>query len=233
MSELVESTEGQPTRDAGALDSDRHEVFEENITRKIERKHELLRPHISGSVLHIGAVGAGPDSGGMWFHGFLRERAEDIVGIDIDPRIDGMADGVRGDAQDFDLGREFDTIVATNLIEHVANPGSVLACAREHLAEDGVILMTTPRTHIPWNVLRELHGGMDAHPEHKMWYCRSTMKSLAESRGLEIVEHQTWGFARLGTTPADKAWRAVERVLSRVPPLSSIDEYQHFFVLGR
>ena len=30
----------------------------------------------------------------------------------------------------------------------------------------------------------------------------------------------------------DKVWRTAERLLSKTPPLSRIDEYQHFFVIG-
>lgn len=213
----------------------RDETFRTNISRKIRRKRELLNPHLGESVLHLGAVGAGLEDREMWLHGWLADHCNSLVGIDIDDEVEEIADAGydvrRGDAQSFDLDGEFDTIVATNIIEHVANPGQLLQRCREHLADGGVLLVTTPRTHIPWNVLRELKGGMDPHDEHKMWFCRATLEALAESQDLTVREHRTWGFDRQGTTLPDKAWMQFEDVLANVPGLDSIGDYQHFFVL--
>jgi 2-polyprenyl-3-methyl-5-hydroxy-6-metoxy-1,4-benzoquinol methylase len=215
--------------------SSKHKVFETNIERKIRRKRELLEPHIGDSVLHLGAIGAGGQKEHLWLHGWLREQCDELLGIDIDEKIAEVGakgyDVIRADAQQFSLAKKFDTIVATNIIEHVPNPGKLLHCCAEHLKPNGVVLLTTPRTHIPWNVLRELHGGMDPHPEHKMWFCRATLTALIESQELEVLEHRTWGFNRRGTTVPDKAWRVAEQLLSLAPPLSRIDEYQHLLLI--
>lgn len=43
-------------------------------------------------------------------------------------------------------GRRFDLIIGFNCLEHVPDPVSVLAAARQHLAPDGLVLMTYPDT---------------------------------------------------------------------------------------
>lgn len=206
-----------------------------NNQRKIQAKHEAIEPHVSGSVLHIGCIGPGPQDGTEWFHEWLDSVADDLVGIDIDE--DGVErardrgyDCRVADAERFDLNDEFDTIVAANVIEHLNCPGRMIESATHHLAEDGSLVITTPRTFTPQNLLRELHGGMEPNDDHVAWYCRKTLGNLLARYDLEEVYYEAWGFDRVGVTTLDKTWRALERVLARLPPLGKIDKYQHLLV---
>ena len=70
--------------------------------------------------------------------------------MDVD--AEGVAalvrDGYRAvcaDVQDLDLGRQFDTIIAGEIIEHLENPWAVFYKAvRKHLKRGGQLIITTP-----------------------------------------------------------------------------------------
>jgi len=204
----------------------RHET---NIRRKTERKYELFEPYVAGkSCLDIGCAGgaAGFVTDDYWLHGWLGERTSKLVGIDVDEEgvttaADAGYDVRLASAEGFELNETFEIIMAANVIEHLASPGEMLSSAREHLEPDGKIILTTPRTHTPWNLLRQLKNdrGIEPHPEHTMWFCRTTLTELLRREDFEIVKYQSWGFDRVGMSLADSLWRGVERQLSRLPYL--------------
>ncbi|WP_435068376.1 class I SAM-dependent methyltransferase [Haloplanus sp. C73] len=210
-------------------------VKSRNNERKIEAKYSVMEPHLHGKVLHIGCIGPGVDESLDWFHRWLGTQAEEIVGIDLDEegieraREEGYDCRVE-DAQDFDLGEEFDTVVAANVIEHLNCPGNMIDSAKDHLTDEGQLVITTPRTFTPQNLLRELHGGIDPNHDHVAWYCKETLRHLLNRYELEMTAYEAWGFDRVGVTPLDRAWRQVERILARVPGLEKIDKYQHLVV---
>jgi 2-polyprenyl-3-methyl-5-hydroxy-6-metoxy-1,4-benzoquinol methylase len=230
----------RPGSDGEDLDWRSDPRHDTNIRRKTERKFELLRPYVSDrSVLDIGCAGGGAGfvTDEYWLHGWLSEQASRVVGIDVDQEgVDAAKeagyDVHYASADSFDLDETFEVAVAANVIEHLSSPGTMLEAVHRHLEPDGRLLITTPRTHTPWNVLRQLKndGGIEPHPEHTMWFCRSTITELLERKGFEVVEYHSWGFDRVGMSMADSLWRTVERQLSKLPPLAEIDDYQHFVV---
>lgn len=50
----------------------------------------------------------------------------------------------QGDAEDFNLDQKFEVVFAGELIEHLSNPGTFLDNVRQHLLDDGVLILTTP-----------------------------------------------------------------------------------------
>lgn len=83
-------------------------------------------------------------------YGQLRENHTLVVSIDINGsnvaklRKMGFDDLHAASAEDFDLDYEFDTVVAGELIAHLANPVTLLDHARTHLAVEGRLVPTTP-----------------------------------------------------------------------------------------
>ncbi len=115
----------------------------------------FLEPFVTGAaVLNVGAAGnverylEGHRS--EWLHAWLSERAADLVGLDIDEesiefaRTRGETSLVCGDCETVDLGRQFDVIVFSEVIEHVASPVRALDNLLRHLSPEGCILLTTP-----------------------------------------------------------------------------------------
>ena len=102
-------------------------------TKRLPNKFGLIGTLAEGKrVLDVGCVGHGLDraraSRSPWLHGFLKERASRLVGVDV--RRDDISkmqeEGFEvrcADAQTVDLGEPFELIVGSEIIEHVENPG--------------------------------------------------------------------------------------------------------------
>lgn len=209
---------------------------EANIKRRMERKRELLAPHAEGSdCLHLGFVGDNFDGRqDYWLHGWLDDVCDSLTGVDIQEDAVDWArrngyDAHFGNVEDFDLGREFDVLVATDILEHVTSPGLMLDSARDHARPGAKLLLTTPRTHTLWNLAEELRGGIDPSDEHKMWYCRETLTRTLEMHGWNVEEYRAWGYDRRGTTALDSLFRLGERLAARAWD-DKIQKWQHFIV---
>jgi len=130
--------------------------------------------------------------------GFVREsdgRATTTV-VDIDPdsievaRSSGL-DGFVGRIEEFDAAEPFDLVLMLNLIEHVADPLSVLSSARALLAPGGLVWLQTPN-------FRALDGRLYRHrnwagyhcPRHWAIFSEQGLRGALERAGLEPVRFQ-------------------------------------------
>jgi SAM-dependent methyltransferase len=154
-------------------------------------------PHVRGPhVLDVGCTGHHVHPGSpRWLHGRIVERFPQAVGIDIDlenalrARRAGFHWIVVGDAERFAFLRRFDTIVAGEVIEHLANPGSFLSRARDHLAYGGRLVLTTP---YPFSLFCWLYALLKfprtcENPQHTCWLCPRTLEELARRAQLAVV----------------------------------------------
>lgn len=92
-------------------------------------------------------------------YGFATRYARDVLGWDalgVEPSYSGRR-GARElgvEILDFfveaetELGRDFDVILASEVVEHVPDPRAFLRAMRAHLAPGGVLLLTTPAAEI-------------------------------------------------------------------------------------
>ncbi|MBE2243441.1 MAG: class I SAM-dependent methyltransferase [Burkholderiaceae bacterium] len=147
-------------------------------------------------VLDIGCVQHNPENyrSKFWVHNALRSVASHVVGLDYYKEgVDYLNrlgyDIVHADAQQFHLGRRFDAIMAGDIIEHLENLDGFLECCKEHLRDDGVLLITTPN---PWywknTVKAALLPEVRTNPEHTCWFCPQTLRQLLGRHGLRIAQ---------------------------------------------
>jgi len=148
-------------------------------------------------VLDVGCTGHSVDIGSpRWLHGRLREQFPSVVGIDLSAeniaalRRHGFANLHVQSAESFVLPDEFDTIVAGEIIEHLANPGLFLQQARKHLKPAGRLVLTTPHPFSLANIAYALtkYPKTCQNAEHACWFCPRTMTELVKRNGLRI-EH--------------------------------------------
>jgi 2-polyprenyl-3-methyl-5-hydroxy-6-metoxy-1,4-benzoquinol methylase len=186
---------------------------------KSTRFRQLQKFYQGKDILDIGcAVGYKKED---WMHKNIKAVAKSITGLDLDNQsvidIKKMGfDVEQGNAQDFNLNRKFNLIHAGELIEHLDNPGSFLESSRKHLTEDGVLLMTTPNALRISNFIYAATGGLKVNAEHTCWFCDTTISTLLERKGFEVVEigylkHETFSFFRK-TMLAIRAMILPERV---------------------
>ena len=167
------------------------------MPKRYRRKFDWIGRFVDAQkhVLDLGCVCHDLDQTAVpWLHGFLRDRAASVLGVDYLPeavdrmRADGF-DAVCADVQQLDLGRQFDVVVAGDLIEHLDNVGLFLDRCAAHLADDGVLLVTTPN---PVNYVRLVRtlvkGSAGGNKEHTCWFTAKVLRQLAERHGLEVAE---------------------------------------------
>ena len=182
----------------------------------------IIRPFVVGNdVLDLGCVDAHPareDSD------VRLERKPDVlfrrvaeanpstVGVDIDQDgvtvLTGMGYNVQcADVETMNLERQFDTIVAGEIIEHLENPGLFLRNMLRHLKPDGTIIVSTPNpfyTGQTWKIWR--HGLPAVHDEHVNWQDPVTLEQLFSRTGYETV-------AGYWVQPESKLLKTWKRVL--------------------
>ncbi len=164
---------------------------------------EFLEPRVLGrKVLDIGPaelVGTtNRDKLDGWLHGRMAEIATTIVGLEASATqieaLEPLGYDIRhGDAESFDLGERFETVVAGELIEHLSNPGRFLDNVRRHLVPDGRLLLTTPNRFSVLANYRLVRTGEVPRYEkdiakHVSYFDSDALGSLLERHGFEIVE---------------------------------------------
>ena len=189
----------------------------------LKDRFDVVRPLIVGtSLLDVGCASryGKPD----WLHGLFGAEVEDLVGIDINEatikELQGKGYDARvANAQDFDLGRGFDTVFAGELIEHLDDVHGFLRSARRHLNPGGRLVLTTPNAFYVGNFLYRWGGHGQVHPEHTCWFCEDTLRSVLDRNGFSNVEISFTGHT--SPTPARKAATFAARHL--FPPRLAFD----------
>jgi 2-polyprenyl-3-methyl-5-hydroxy-6-metoxy-1,4-benzoquinol methylase len=147
-------------------------------------------------------------------HKRIAETNKEVLGVDID------SDGVKvlndqgyhaivADVETMDLGKQFDTIIAGEIIEHLENPGKFLRNMRRHLRPDGgTIIVSTPNPFYAgsaWKIWR--YGKPAVHEDHMGWQDPTTMNQLLVRTGFEPFD----GYWIQPTPAIFKTWKRLLR----------------------
>lgn len=127
-------------------------------------------------------------------HKQIFDLNKNVIGIDIDQAgaelLNQQGYHIEvNDVETMDMGKQFDTIVAGEIIEHLENPGRFLRNMRKHLKPDGVIIISTPNPFYAgsrWKIWR--YGKPAVHEDHTNWQDPTTLTQLFKRTGYEPVE---------------------------------------------
>jgi SAM-dependent methyltransferase len=170
---------------------------------------DLLRARRAHSFLD---VGSGP---GAKLAELIAPLCSDLVLIDQPSVREAAAQCLPGarfvaadlDALDLDLGRSFDLIVCSDVLEHLKHPDGCLRFIRSHLAAGGRAVLSTPeRDHLRGRDCME-----SPHPDHVREWNSAEFRRFVEGCGL-VVEEQRW-MPPVRMQPLE---RAASRLLGRV-----------------
>ena len=96
---------------------------------------------------------------------------------------------VCADATDFNLNRQFDIIVAGELMEHLTNPGGFLTCARQHLRAEGKLVLTMPNAICLNYFIQNIFKGHELdNLDHCCLYSETTLRCLLKRYGFQIEQ---------------------------------------------
>jgi len=147
------------------------------------------------AVLDLGCVQPNADRDAEWLHGrlFRHPDVETLVGIDIveDAITDLQREGFNvklADATNYRPHRQYNTVVAGELLEHVEDPGGLLYTARQALTDDGRLILTTPN---PWaigHLLRWVYHKPTINDEHVAWYGPVVLRQLLQRYDFRVRE---------------------------------------------
>ncbi len=112
--------------------------------------------------------------------------------VDIDEKAKSIAEEnnhayFEGTIENFATDKKFHLILMLNLIEHVADPLSVLQKAQSLLAQDGIIVIKTPNTD-SWDARlykKSYWGGLHC-PRHWVIFSEKSFRQLLQSTALKI-----------------------------------------------
>ena len=169
---------------------------------------DLMRPFIGRRILEVGA-------GTGLLTRFLARR-EHVLATELDPEYVELlrrtfADEPNVAIRPLDLGRladdgiprhAFDTVVCSNVLEHIEDDAGALAAMRDVLEPGGRVVLIVP-------ALRALYGSIDRAIDHYRRYSRAELTGKLERAGL-TVEHISY-FNMLGVP----GWFLNARVLQR------------------
>jgi glycosyltransferase involved in cell wall biosynthesis len=183
--------------------------------RRVEALHryngflwDLMRPFVGHRVLEVGA-------GTGLLTRFLSSR-ERVLATELDPEYVDLlqrtfADTPNVEIRPLDLARlaenhiprhHFDTVVCSNVLEHIEDDGAALGAMREVLVPGGRVILIVP-------ALQALYGSIDRAIHHYRRYSREELTRKLEGAGL-AVEHLSY-FNMLGVP----GWFLNARILKR------------------
>lgn len=171
----------------------------------VQRLDFIKRISEGKSVLHLGCTNwpytlEAMDAGTL-LHKDLAEVSRELYGFDFDQEgIDvlaskGFENLYRADLQklsDVQLDKQFDVIIAGEMIEHLNNPGEFLSGIKRFMNRDTQLVITTINAYSGMRFfvygLRGRSGSLEpVHPDHVAYYSYSTLKLLVERHGFEVA----------------------------------------------
>jgi 2-polyprenyl-3-methyl-5-hydroxy-6-metoxy-1,4-benzoquinol methylase len=143
-------------------------------------------------VLDIGSLGQ-TGTYSLWKDVYGKSGLKSLTGIDLDDAIvtatthfdvsvnDLTKDDriVFGNMEDYSFDRQFDVIVAGDIIEHVNNQGLFLQNVHRHLRNEGIFIVTTPNS--KW-----ITGFFKPNVTHNLWHDKYTLSRVLTMNGFRL-----------------------------------------------
>lgn len=148
-------------------------------------------------VLDVGCVQHTADweTSDSWLHKKICNAARSVLGLDLEEaEVKKLQDKgysmIAGDAITIDIGRQFDVIVAGEIIEHIDNAGLLLQNLKRHLTPDGLLTITTPNVFFPLHFVESIFCSpyKTWNSQHVQWYCYFTLENLLKRNGYDVID---------------------------------------------
>jgi SAM-dependent methyltransferase len=146
------------------------------MANKFEQTRDVIKyssKYVNGKTLDFGA-------GSAKYRQIIKEKASEYLAFDMFP---GPNIDIVGDASNTPFSEDsFDTIISTQLLEHVEKPWLMIREIRRILKKNGICILTAP-------FLNPYHDD----PVDYFRYTTSGIKSLFINENFEIIECDSYG----------------------------------------
>lgn len=202
------------------------------VTRYVERETEILRRARGKRLLHLGCVGETEGSVAARvaaFSNLLHSRLSaiaDVTGVDTSEAVveryrelglcDNIIVGSVEDLENLPLDGPFDLVVASDIIEHLSNPGRMLDGVARLCDDTTEVIVTTPNAFGLPAYIRFLLGRYRDGAEHVATYNPQNLDQILRRHGLEPLELFTCHQSRAGSRAL---FRLITPLLRRMPRL--------------
>lgn len=123
-------------------------------------------------------------------HSMIADVATDVVGVDVSneglsllQKVNPQWKLILADACKFRPDFQFDLVIASELIEHLENPGEMLRCIASYSGENTELLITTPNAQSLKSALRAIVGKEECHRDHTLLFSTKTLTQLLARTG--------------------------------------------------
>ena len=164
-----------------------------------KRRIDPILKYIKGDVLDIGCIGMGKEDeygGGNFLHKVVAEKTDvkSLTGMEVQKekiyKLNALGFNIIEQSADekFDLHRQFDVIIAEEVIEHLYNTGIFLDNVKRHLKEHGLFVITTPNPQsFQFFIHMILFGKPLVNEFHTHWHSKATLGFILKNNGFEII----------------------------------------------
>lgn len=134
-------------------------------------------------------------------HRIYENAAKEIIGIDYNKELIKEAkERLNYDIHHCDLTNtedvemivnqfgKFDTIICTDVIEHISNLGMFLENVKNMMDDNGTLHLTTPNMRSPRWMEMFIRNNFKVNPDHICWFDIFTLTNLLKREKLKIVE---------------------------------------------
>ena len=112
------------------------------------------------------------------------------------------------------VGKKYDIVIAGELIEHIESPGQLLDNARAVLANDGLLVLTTPNPYCLRLIGDHVRGKVRENVDHLMYYFPSGIAELSSRHGWVLASYRGAREPRSAMSLRRRVARVAEKMLS-------------------
>ena len=137
------------------------------------------------------------DTSDRFLHKYIAENSKSVIWIELSEErakklIEKWYNICIGDAEKLNLNKKFEVIIAWDLIEHLNNPWLFLDWVKNHLLDNGVLILNTPNIYSINYLLRWLllFWNVRQFNEHVIWFNDVLIKELLKRYDFKIEKFQ-------------------------------------------
>jgi len=158
----------------------------------IDEREKLITPFLKNKeVLDLG-VG---DISDRFLHKIVKSNSKKCLGVELNEKYaqnlrDNGFDIITGNVETINLNKQFDVVLAGDLIEHLDNPGLFLDNVKKHLKKEGSFIFNTPNIYSINFLLKGLlfGGNVPHYNEHTLGFTEQLLTELLTRHEFKIIK---------------------------------------------